>query len=51
MEEEFSMSNQTGVGNMEGNESISDFKEVPEQEDSSISSNEYGASNEEGFNK
>ena len=47
MEEEFSMLNQNGVGN----ESISDFKEVPGQEDSSISSNEYGASNEVGFNK
>ena len=45
------MLHQNGVRNNEGNESISDFKEVPEQEDSSISSNEYGASNEERFNK
>ena len=51
MEEDFGMLDQKGVGNIEGNESISDFKEVPEQEYSSISSNEYGASNEERFTK
>ena len=31
------------------NGNISNFKEMQEQEESSISSNEYGASNEVGF--
>ena len=49
MEKEINMLGQTG--NNERKEIISDFKELPGQEVSSISSNEYGASNEERFNK